>query len=133
MSRGMNKVTLIGNVGGDPEIRTTAGGVEVATISLATNETFKNASGAKVTTTQWHRLTAWRGLAEIAQKYVRKGSKLAVAGSIQYSKYTDKANIERYSTEIVIDELVLLDPAPEVVGVGGNGAVEGFVPIDQRS
>jgi len=112
MSRGLNKVTLIGNVGAAPEIRTTAGGVEVATISLATNETFKNAQGQKVTTTQWHRLTAWRGLAEIAEKYVTKGSKLAVTGSLQYSKYTDKDGVERYSTEIVIDELILLDPAP---------------------
>lgn len=112
MSRGLNKVTLIGNVGSTPEVRTTAGDVKVATISLATNETYKNAAGQKVTTTEWHRLTAWRGLAEITEKYVSKGSKLAITGALKYGKYTDDNGVERYTTEIVVDELILLDSAP---------------------
>ena len=112
MSRGLNKVTLIGNVGDTPTVRTTAGDIKVANISLATNETFKNAAGDKVTTTQWHRLTAWRGLAEIAEKYVRKGSKLAITGSLKYGDYTDSEGVKRYTVEIVVDELILLDAAP---------------------
>ena len=115
MSRGLNKVTLIGNVGQTPEVRTTAGDVKVATISLATNETFKNANGDKVTTTQWHRLTAWRGLAEIAEKFVNKGSKLAITGSLKYGDYTDSEGVKRYTTEIVVDELILLDSVPAPV------------------
>lgn len=111
MSRGLNKVTLIGNVGDTPTVRTTQGDVKVANISLATNETFKNGAGEKVTTTQWHRLVAWRGLADIAEKYVRRGSKLAITGSIQYGEYV-KDGVTKYTTEIVVDELILLDPAP---------------------
>ena len=90
MSRGLNKVTLIGNVGAVPEVRTTVGDVKVATISLATNETFKTAAGDKVTSTQWHRLTAWRGLAEISEKYVLKGSKLAITGSLKYKVHKQR-------------------------------------------
>ena len=130
MSRGLNKVTLIGNVGDTPTIRTTQGAVKVANISLATNETFKSAAGDKVTTTQWHRLVAWRGLADIAEKYVRKGSKLAITGSIQYSDYV-KDGVTKYTTEIVVDELILLDPAPVATGVAAG--LEDFIPIDQRS
>ena len=112
MSRGLNKVTLIGNVGDTPTIRTTASDIMVANISLATNSTFKNAAGDKVTDVQWHRLTAWRGLAEIAKKYVHKGSKIAITGALKYGDYVDSEGIKRYTTEIVVDELVLLDPAP---------------------
>jgi len=112
MSRGLNKVTLIGNVGNTPEVRTTAGDIKVATISLATNDSYKNANGDKVTSTEWHRLTAWRGLADITEKYVSKGSKLAITGKLKYGKYTDSEGVERYTTEIVVDELILLDPAP---------------------
>lgn len=114
MSRGLNQVMLIGNLGNAPEGRD-ANGTPVCNFSLATNETYQNKAGDKVTTTQWHRITAWRGLAEISVKYLRKGSKVFVQGSLQYSKYTDKDGVERYSTEIVISELTMLDPKPETV------------------
>ena len=124
MSRGLNKAMLIGNLGADPEVRTTADGTKVATLSLATNFTFKNAKGERVTTTEWHRITAWRGLAEIAEKYLKKGSKLFVEGRISYGSY-EKDGITRYTTEIVADEITMLDSAPVV-------ETAGFVPINER-
>lgn len=126
MSRGLNKAMLIGNLGQDVEVRTTADGTKVATLSLATNETFKNKQGNKVTTTQWHRVTLWRGLAEIAGQYLRKGSKVYVEGSIQYSTY-EKDGVTKYSTDIVATELTMLDGAPE-----SDGGRESFVPINER-
>lgn len=124
MSRGLNKVMLIGNLGQDPEVRSTNDGTRVATLSLATNFTFKNAKGDKITQTEWHRVTVWRGLAEIAEKYLRKGAKLFIEGRISYGKFTDKEGVERYTTEIVATELTMLDNRDS------NEAP--FVPIDQR-
>ena len=136
MSRGLNQVMLIGNLGNDPELRCTSDGTRVATLSLATNFTYKAQNGDKITKTEWHRVVAWRGLAEIAEKYLRKGSKLFVQGRIQYSKYTDREGVERYSTEIVASEITMLDGAPQGATAGSvvsdGGPVEGFVPIDQR-
>ena len=124
MSRGLNKVMLIGNLGQDPEVRSTADGTKVATLSLATNFTFKNAKGDKITQTEWHRITVWRGLAEIAENYLKKGAKLFIEGRISYGKFTDKEGVERYTTEIVATELTMLDNRDS------NEAP--FVPIDQR-
>lgn len=124
MSRGLNKVMLIGNLGQDPEIRATADGTAVATLNLATNFTFKNTKGDRVTTTEWHRITAWRGLAEIAQKYLTKGSKLYVEGRISYGSY-EKDGITRYTVEIVATEITMLDSAPVA-------EANGFVPINER-
>ncbi len=124
MSRGLNKVMLIGNLGQDPEVRSTNDGTRVATLSLATNFTFKNAKGDKITQTEWHRVTVWRGLAEIAEKYLKKGAKLFIEGRISYGKFTDKEGVERYTTEIVATELTMLDNRDS------NEAP--FVPIDQR-
>ena len=115
MSRGLNKVMLIGNLGNDPEVRSTAKGDSVANFSLATNETFKNAKGEKVEKTQWHRIVAWRGLAEIAGKYLTKGSKVYVEGQLEYGNYEDKEGITRYTSEIVISEMTMLDSKPVAV------------------
>ena len=124
MSRGLNKVMLIGNLGQNPEIRRTSDGTPVATLSLATNFTFKNAKGDKITQTEWHRITVWRGLAEIAEKYLKKGAKLFIEGRLTYGSFTDKEGVKRYTTEIVADELTMLDNRDS------NEAP--FVPIDQR-
>ena len=124
MSRGLNKVMLIGNLGQDPEIRHTADGTPVATLSLATNHTFKNTKGDRITQTEWHRITVWRGLAEIAEKYLKKGAKLFIEGRISYGKFTDKEGVERYTTEIVADELTMLDSK--------YPGEEPFVPINER-
>jgi len=109
--RGLNQVQLIGNLGAAPEVRAIANGDKVATLSLATNFTYKNAKGNRITTTEWHRVVAWRGLADISEKYLHKGSKLFIQGRIQYRKWEDAEGATRYSTEIVAQELTMLDGA----------------------
>jgi single-strand DNA-binding protein len=118
VSRSLNKVTLIGNLGNDPEIRSTTGGNRVATFSLATSRTWNDASGAKQEKTEWHRCVVWNSkgsqLADIVEKYVKKGDKLYVEGRIEYRQWQDKDGQTRYSTEINVRELIMLG--------GGRGA-----------
>jgi single-strand DNA-binding protein len=114
VSRSINKVTLIGNLGNDPEVRTTAGGSKVATFSLATSRSWNSPSGEKQEKTEWHRCVAWNGkgtgmgLADIVEKYCRKGERVYVDGSIEYSQWKDKEGQTRYTTEIKVRELMLL-------------------------
>lgn len=108
MSRGFNRVVLIGNVGKDPDIRYTTSGVPVATFSLATSEMWKDKDGAPQERTDWHNVVAWRKLAEIIQEIVKKGSRLLVEGKIQTRSY-EKNGEKRYVTEIVADNILLLD------------------------
>ncbi len=114
MSRSLNKVTLIGNVGNDPEIRTTTGGSKVAQFSLATSRQWNSASGERQEKTEWHKCVAWNqgsrgtGLADIIERYVRKGDKLYVEGRIEYRQYQDKENQTRYVTEVNVREILLL-------------------------
>lgn len=103
-----NKVTLIGNIGQNPEVKELTGGKKVAKFSLATNETYKNKAGEKITDTQWHNLTAWGKTAEIIEKYVKKGSEIAIEGKLLNRNYTDKEGVKRYVTEILVNELVML-------------------------
>lgn len=112
MSRSVNKVTLVGNVGNAPEVRTTASGVKVASLSLATSREWKDGSGSKQEKTEWHKLVVWGtskgdGLAGVVERYVTKGAKLYVEGRIDYRQY-EKDGQTRYVTEIVVDEVVLL-------------------------
>lgn len=105
----INKAILIGNLGRDPEIRYTQSGDSVATLSIATSETWKDkANGEKKESTEWHRVVLFNRLAEIAGEYLKKGSQIYVEGHIRTRKWTDKDNIERYSTEIVGRELKML-------------------------
>ncbi len=112
MSRSLNKVTLIGNLGNDPEVRSTTGGNRVATFSLATSRAWNDAAGAKQEKTEWHRCVAWNTkgsqLADIVERYVKKGDKLYVEGRIEYRQWQDKENQTRYSTEINVRELIML-------------------------
>lgn len=108
-SRSVNKVTLIGNLGKDPEVRYTGSGVAVATFSVATNESWKDADGNAQERTEWHNIVAWRKLAEICGQYLKKGSKLWLEGRLQYRTYDDKNGVKRYVTEIVMNEMVMLD------------------------
>jgi len=112
VARSLNKVTLIGNVGSDPEIRTTQGGGKVAQFSLATSRIWNDQSGAKQEKTEWHRCVIWNNrastLADVAEKYVRKGEKLYVEGEIEYRQWQDKDGQTRYTTEIKVRELILL-------------------------
>jgi single-strand DNA-binding protein len=108
-SRSVNKVTLIGNLGKDPELRYTSSGVAVATFSMATSESWKDPEGNTQERTQWHSIVAWRKLAEIVGEYLKKGSKIYLEGRLQYRNYDDKNGVKRYVTEIVMDEMVMLD------------------------
>jgi len=103
-----NKVQLIGNLGNVPEVKNTESGKKLARFSVATNETYRNAKGEKVTETQWHNLIAWGKIAEIAEKYLTKGSEVAIEGKLMNNNYTDKDGVKKYSTEIQVHELLLL-------------------------
>lgn len=107
--RGLNKVTLIGNLGRDPEVHTISGNLPVARFAIATNESYRDDKGKLHTKTDWHSIVAWRGLAELAQKYLRKGTHLYVEGKLKNRSYEDKDGIKRYVTEIVAESFLLLD------------------------
>ena len=121
MSRSLNKVTLIGNLGNDPEVRSTSGGNRVASFSLATSRSWNNPQGDKQEKTEWHKCVVWNTkgsqLADIVEKYVKKGDKIYVEGRIEYRQWTDKENQTRYTTEINVRELIMLG--------GGRGAGDG--------
>ena len=105
----VNKVILVGNVGIDPEVRTTESGVKVARVRLATTERIYNRQTNENTElTEWHTITLWRGLADVVDRYVRKGSQLYIEGRLRTREWTDKDNIKRYTTEIMADEMKLL-------------------------
>jgi len=103
-----NKVQLIGHLGNKPEIITLDNGKKLAKFSLATNETYKNASGEKVTNTDWHNLIAWNKTAEIAEQYLEKGREIAIEGKLTSRSYDDKDGNKRYVTEVVVNELLML-------------------------
>jgi single-strand DNA-binding protein len=103
-----NKVQLIGNLGQNPEIKTLDGGKKLAKFSIATNEAYRNANGEKVIETQWHNLIAFGKLAEIIEKYITKGSEVAVEGKLTYRTYNDKDGVKKYFTEIQVNELLML-------------------------
>ncbi len=105
----VNKVILLGNVGKDPEVRYLENGTAVANFSLATTENFKNKNGERVSNTEWHNIVVWRGLAEIAEKYVKKGSQLFIEGKITSRSWDDKEGNKRYTTEVVASNFQMLD------------------------
>lgn len=110
MARGINKVILVGNVGGDPEVRYMPNGNAVTTLSIATSEAWKDKqSGEKQERTEWHRVVCFNRLGEIAGEYVRKGSKLYIEGSLRTRKWQDQQGQDRYTTEIIASELQMLD------------------------
>ena len=123
MSRSLNKVMLIGNVGADPEVRSTSGGNRVATFSLATSRTWNGPSGDRQEKTEWHRCGVWNAktsaLADIVERYVKKGDKLYIEGRIEYRQWQDKDNQTRYSTEINVRELIMLGG-----GRGGSDSMD---------
>lgn len=104
-----NSVRLIGNLGAAPEVKNLEKGNKVAKLSLATNETYTNAKGEKVTDTQWHNLVVWGKPAEIVEKYLTKGSEIAVEGKLTSRSYTDKDGVKKYYTEIVVNDFLMLD------------------------
>ena len=105
---GINKVMLIGNLGKDPEIRHLDSGVAVANFSLATTETYTNKQGEKVSQTEWHNIVLWRGLADVAEKYLKKGSSVYIEGKLQYRTWEDDNGNTRYSTDIRAEKMTML-------------------------
>jgi single-strand DNA-binding protein len=130
VSRSLNKVTLIGNLGADPEVRSTNNGSRVATLSLATSRQWNSQSGERQEKTEWHRVVCWNNkgsqLADLAEKFMKKGDKIYVEGRIEYRTWEDKEKQTRYTTEIVAREIILLSPKSG----GGEGTGE---PSRQRA
>ena len=112
MSRGcVNKVVLIGNLGADPEVRFTPSGVQVVSATLATSESWNDKNGERQERTEWHRLVLWRKLAEIADQFLKKGSKIYVEGKLQTRSWDDQKGQKRYVTEVVVNNIEMLDGA----------------------
>ncbi len=105
---GVNRAFLIGNLGKDPNVRTLESGVKVASFPIATTESFKNKNGEKVDQTEWHNIVLWRGMAEVAEKYLNKGNMIFVEGRIRSRSYDDKDGNKRYITEIIGDNMTML-------------------------
>lgn len=115
MARGINKVILVGNLGSDPEVKYTAGGMAVCTLSLATTSVRKDKDGQQIERTEWHRIKLFGRLGEIAGEYLKKGRQVYIEGSIRYDKFKGQDGVERYFTDIVADEMQMLG------GGGGEG------------
>jgi single-strand DNA-binding protein len=126
MAGSVNKVILLGNLGKDPEVRRLESGAAVASFPLATNESYKDRNGQQVTNTEWHNIVMWRGLAEVAERYLKKGSLIYVEGKIQTRSYQDQDGNTRYITEIVAREM-------SMVGGRGEGDAAGERPQNAAS
>lgn len=121
MARGINKVIIVGNLGQDPELRYTGSGTAVCNLRIATNESYKDASGEWVDRTEWHSVVAWARLAEICNEYLKKGSQVYIEGSLQTRNYDDKDGITRYTTEIKAREMMMLGGRGDGGGFAGSG------------
>ncbi|MBH2004929.1 MAG: single-stranded DNA-binding protein [Sphingobacteriia bacterium] len=125
--RGVNKVMLIGNLGKDPDVQHLEGNIAVAKFPLATTETYKDRTGKLVSQTEWHTVVLWRGLAELAQKYLHKGSLIYVEGRLRTRSWEDKDGHKKFATEVVGDNLIMLDKRADGTGLHGFGeGLEGF-------
>ena len=121
MARGINKVILVGNLGNDPDVKATQGGTTITTISVATSEQWKDKqTGQAQERTEWHRVKFFGRLAEIAGDYLRKGSQVYIEGSLRTDKYTDKNGVERYTTDIIANEMQMLGGRGDGGQGGGN-------------
>ncbi len=120
MARGVNKVILVGNLGNDPEVKYTQGGMAITKASLATTSVRKDKDGNQQESTQWHRVTFFGKLGEIAGEYLKKGSQVYVEGEIRYDKYTGQDGVEKYSTDIIANEMQMLGGRAEGGGGGGQ-------------
>ena len=121
MARGINKVILVGNLGNDPDVKYTQSGMAVTRVSLATTSVRNDRDGNKQERTEWHRVVFFGKLGEIAGEYLRKGSQVYVEGEIRYDKYTGQDGVEKYSTDIVANEMQMLGGRGDGGGGGGGG------------
>jgi single-strand DNA-binding protein len=123
--RGVNKVMLIGNLGKDPDVQHLEGNIAVAKFPLATTETYKDRTGKLISQTEWHTVVLWRGLAELAQKYLHKGSLIYVEGRLRTRSWEDKEGHKKFATEVVADNLIMLDKKADG-SAGSHGFGEGL-------
>ena len=121
---GVNKVILVGNLGKNPEVKYLDSGVAVANFSLATTENYKNKEGERVSQTEWHNIVLWRGLAEVAEEWLKKGSSVYIEGKIKTRKWEDKDGNTRYNTEILADNMTML---------GGKSNADATSPVSSES
>ena len=122
MARGVNKVILVGTLGKDPEVRYSQAGAAMTSVSVATNESWKDkVTGEKQERTEWHRVKFFGRLAEIAGEYLKKGGQVYIEGSLRTEKYTDKQGVEKYSTDIIANEMQMLGGRAEGAGAGAGG------------
>jgi single-strand DNA-binding protein len=123
---GVNKVILLGNLGADPEVRTLESGAKVARLRVATAETYKDKNGEKITQTEWHTVNVWKGLADVAEKYLKKGSQVYLEGKIKSRTWKDKDGVDKYSTEILCDNFTMI--GSKAGGDGNSQAASGYQP-----
>lgn len=128
MSRSVNKAIIVGNLGADPEIRSIASGTRVANISVATSRRWTDRSGAQQEKTEWHRIVLWDKLADVAERFLKKGDSVYVEGEIEYRSYEDKDGVTKYMTEIRARELVMLGGREGGGGGGGGMGSSGNFP-----
>ena len=131
--RGVNRVILIGNLGKDPDVQYLEGNIGVAKFSLATTETYKDRGGKLVSQTEWHTVVLWRGLAELAQKYLHKGSLVYIEGRLRTRSWEDKEGNKKFATEVVGDNLIMLDKRGEGHGFSSGNhheSLEGISNVD---
>jgi len=128
---GINKVILVGHLGKDPEVRHLDNNVTVASFPLATSETY-NKDGKRIEQTEWHNIVMWRGLAEIAEKFLHKGKLVYIEGKIRTRSYEDKENVKRYTTEIVADNFTMLGRKSDFEGGNAPGGFENDNPVNYR-
>jgi single-strand DNA-binding protein len=126
--RGVNKVMLIGNLGKDPDVQYLEGNIGVAKFPLATTETYKDRTGKLISQTEWHTVVLWRGLADLAQKYLHKGSLIYVEGRLRTRSWEDKEGVRKFATEVVGDNLIMLDKRMDggQTNTGHEGGIEGL-------
>ena len=132
--RGVNKVILVGNLGKDPEVQYLDNNVSVARFALATNDSYKDKDGNRVDQTEWHNVVAWRGLAKIAEDYLKKGSRIYLEGKIRTRSWEDKqTGDKKYATEIVADNFIMLDKKGEDTGAGNNYSAPSSKSVKQET
>ena len=131
---GVNRVILIGNLGKDPEVRTLEGGAKVANFPLATTETYKNRSGDRAEHTEWHNIVLWRGLAEVAERFLKKGNSVYIEGKLRTRSWDDQeTGNKRYITEVIADNMTMLGGRRDDAAEAANGSKEAENPPPEPS
>lgn len=129
---GVNKVILVGRLGADPEVRVLESGTKVSSIRLATSERYKDRNGNQQESTEWHNVVLWRGLADITEKYLKKGDQVYIEGRIKTRKWTDKDGNDRYSTDIVANEMTMLGGGSGSSNSGGGQQQQSSAPAKNQ-